>query len=158
MATATKTNPFAVKSVGDPQTYAELYVTMSDDKRYAVRIHASSFDYEERGGGTKIYVHGTSPEDFGIAEKPESYDDEPENNKRWKAYNRKEVEVMRFFVNQCLLRGLKQLGYPVELDQTPDIKFSRKCGCSCGCSPGFKSNGIIGAGRTHVGITVERKR
>jgi hypothetical protein len=51
---------------------------------------------------------------------------DPANDAAWRAYNNREIAIMRAAAAEAL-----------ELDPA-EFRFSRKAGCSCGCSPGFR--------------------
>jgi len=88
----------------------------------------------------RVYVHGTCPEQLGLVDAKPLYThrgDDPENDKAWKSYNRDEVRVMRAFADRALPDACNALGIDVPIE----LKYSRKAGCSCGCSPGFIATG-----------------
>jgi len=57
--------------------------------------------------------------------------EDPENDKAWKAYNRAEVRTMKagLLEANAAFNFLPADGW--------ELTFSRKAGCSCGCSPAF---------------------
>lgn len=61
----------------------------------------------------------------------------------WKAYNKAEINILKLAIKESAVlikKGLKDAGVSdAVLEQYDDLKwqFSRKAGCSCGCSPGF---------------------
>lgn len=64
---------------------------------------------------------------------PPSYSkkgDDPENDKLWKKYNKAEIALMREALQMAVDKGLA----PEFLLKS---KYSRYCGCTCPCSPGF---------------------
>jgi hypothetical protein len=54
------------------------------------------------------------------------------NNEEWKKYNRQYVSTVKAHLEDVLAE--KKIKYE-------KIAFSKTCGCSCGCSPGFKITG-----------------
>ena len=54
-----------------------------------------------------------------------------DDNEGWKSYNRKEVKVMK----TQILEANKEFAFLPTFDWK--MNFSRKAGCSCGCSPAF---------------------
>jgi hypothetical protein len=74
-----------------------------------------------------VYVTAPDPADLGLATTPDSHhsDDGGLNDQAWKAFNRLEVQVMKTFVEHAVAGKLT---------------FSKKAGCSCGCSPGFRTD------------------
>lgn len=58
--------------------------------------------------------------------------DDTANDAAWRRYNRREVEVMATRRDRAFTALSRYLGEPA-----PAFRFSRKAGCSCGCSSGF---------------------
>lgn len=88
---------------------------------------------------TRIYTDVTEQEvkeQYGL-DKPEYtiYGEDPENDKAWKKYNRAEVAIMKTKVTNMLHSF-------VDFDGVT-VKFSRKAGCSCPCSPGFVASVLL---------------
>jgi len=59
--------------------------------------------------------------------------EDPANDKLWRKYNKMEISLQKDLINKA-----------IELEMIPanvmeGLSFSRKAGCSCGCSPGWKS-------------------
>ena len=87
------------------------------------------FDTTYRFRKTRIHVSGTSPD---YDHPPYSMKgDDPENDKAWRKYNRDEIVAMRELLDD--ISGWLQSISNGDLK----YRFSRKAGCSCGCSPGF---------------------
>lgn len=57
----------------------------------------------------------------------------PDNDKLWKKYNRFEVATQKKLIEKAIELKL------IPEDVLEGLSFSRKAGCSCGCSPGWKS-------------------
>jgi len=128
------------------------------DKSYTVKLHVNR-RYSERYGakGNIFFINGTlSPHELSPFHKlyheeldagPKGID--PEQDKKWKKYNRLEVKIFNIYINRFMdyLRGM---GYPYQdlyyyiLDAGLDNrKFNVYAGCSmCKCSPGFKMKGV----------------
>lgn len=95
--------------------------------------------YGSRQKHTILYVSNPfDPEDLkhsGITKRPEysAKGDNPELDKEWKRYNKAELMIQKRIINQAVRDGL--------LDESlaKELKFSRKAGCACGCSPGWKA-------------------
>ena len=111
-----------------------------DGERYDIEVKVKP-DNDGKGavGRSRLYLWNTpDPEDVGLATRrpPSSAKgDDPELDKEWRAYNRAERIIMQTVVrHEVVQRAANKFG--VTLD-TSELKFSRKCGCSCGCSPGF---------------------
>jgi hypothetical protein len=81
---------------------------------------------------TRIYVSGA--DEITEMEQPPytTIDDDPEVDRQWRRYNKLELVKMRevLDVGMALIADLLS-------NQAETIKFSRKAGCSCPCSPGF---------------------
>ena len=60
--------------------------------------------------------------------------EDPENDAAWRKYNREELRLMRAIVD------------PVVKDEFPELgklSFNRTAGCPCGCSPAFRTEGMV---------------
>jgi len=123
------------------------YVTDTVDaegRHYRVSVSARSC-----GSKGVVYVDAPRPEVLGGLEQPpvSTVGDDPENDKRWRAYNRQTVAIKRTFAEAVLPAACEALGVP----HPGSLSFNRKAGCSCGCSPGFQG-GRMGF---NVWVTVE---
>ena len=87
---------------------------------------------------TRVYVSGVekSKDELEKIAKEEGADtiytslgDYPVLDKAWKKYNRELVKMMKEVAEKANLTN--ESGQPLKLN------YSRKAGCSCGCSPGF---------------------
>jgi hypothetical protein len=65
--------------------------------------------------------------------------DDAENDKKWRKYNREEVAIMRVFAENILGDATEALDLP----NLGKLRYSRKAGCSCGCSPGFIAESCV---------------
>lgn len=85
---------------------------------------------ERRGHKMRIYISGQPDPDLPTPPYgPKGQN--AENDAAWRKYNREELRIMREHVEWAL----GQLpGRPYAVG---DLRFSRKAGCGCGCSPGF---------------------
>ena len=78
---------------------------------------------------TRLNASGTSPD---YDHPPYSMEgDDPENDKAWRKYNRDKIVAMRELLDD--ISGWLQSISNGDLK----YRFSRKAGCSCGCSPSF---------------------
>ena len=119
------------------RTEAKTYEVES----YAVReIQPDPYDYR-RPRKTRIYVDCDIDLEIGIRPEYSMRGDNPELDKEWDAYNRREVKAMKAIIKKVLGEDVK-------------VYFSRKAGCSCGCSAGFVYNGntirLNGADSIHI--------
>lgn len=80
------------------------------------------------------------------------------SDKAWRVYNRAELKAM----NAKLMEADAALaagGYFASWNETAKWSFSRKAGCSCGCSPGFVLDGSLKAqnsyGPNYVDVWVD---
>lgn len=98
--------------------------------------------YEPQGSKQKhtiLYISNPfSPEELnwkGITEQPPHSvkGDDPDNDKIWRKYNKAEVDLQRIIINQAVQDGL------IAEDFAKQLKWSRKAGCQCGCSPGWRA-------------------
>lgn len=129
-------------------TGAELLVRTPDGRSFKVRVRADN----DRGRLVKkarVYVHG--PGDgahasevlapfaalVGAKSVYTKRGEHPALDKAWDALNGWIVEQKE----QALYAAMSQLVEPVE-ELIEGSKFSRKAGCSCGCSPGFVVEGL----------------
>ena len=73
------------------------------------------------------------PEDFGLGSRPEysRKGENPELDKAWGKYNKVEVNIQKQLIDHAVSHGM------IEEDLAKELKWSRKAGCSCGCSPGW---------------------
>lgn len=94
----------------------------------------------ERYSKARAYVWYPTEQFCGEAPPFSMKGEDPANDKAWRAYNKREVAVMRDI--------LALLGV-----DTTEWSFSRKAGCGCGCSPGFRRKNHNEANREHF-ITV----
>jgi hypothetical protein len=136
MSLATKEGTIMAIHKIETENFTVTLVPWRYDDRYdaRTRLYASSLiDYKSIGDQPPVSVKG----------------DDPENDKAWRRYNRAELNSMNNGLN----------AFELELYNTPDPtgllaeiyealvgytrKFSRKAGCSCGCSPGFVMGGKV---------------
>ena len=101
------------------------------------------YRYSGSGLRTRVFVSGHgNPEmpmpAFSVKGK------DAENDKAWRAYNKRAVELMR----ELAIEGLDLL----DADYGK-LSFSRKAGCGCGCSAGFFAENWMG----YEAIYVTRK-
>jgi hypothetical protein len=95
--------------------------------------------YGSRQKHTILYVSNPfDPEDLkhsGITKRPEysRKGEDKELDKEWRRYNKAELMIQKRIINQAVRDGL------LDKDLAAELKFSRKAGCQCGCSPGWKS-------------------
>lgn len=88
---------------------------------------------------TILYISNPfDPEDLkhsGITKRPEysRKGEDPALDKAWRQYNKAELSIQKRIINQAVRGGLLDENFAKEL------KFSRKAGCQCGCSPGWKA-------------------
>lgn len=97
---------------------------------------------QPRGRKTRVYTSCTEDEvreRFGL-ERP-AYSirgEDTESDKAWRKYNRAEIAIMRERAEDLLRRNKFSL---------TGLRFSRKAGCGCGCSPGFVLGYMVLTGR-----------
>ena len=60
--------------------------------------------------------------------------EDPEVDAAWRKYNREELCLMRAIVDPVVQAEFPELG---------KLSFSRTAGCSCGCSPAFRAEGMV---------------
>ena len=95
--------------------------------------------YGSRQKHTILYVvNPFDPEDLkhsGITKRPEysAKGDNTELDKEWKRYNKAELMIQKRIISQAVRDGL------LDTDLAKELKWSRKAGCACGCSPGWKA-------------------
>lgn len=103
----------------------------------------------------KAFVWGTSvPESVMVEPVYTRFGDDPANDSAWRKFNKLEVAAERVALDEAL-NLLQVLGYEVD---GIDPKFSRKAGCSCSCSPGFRLGRrvhVSGLGLVDIYVTVK---
>jgi hypothetical protein len=124
----------------------QVRVQASDGKLYEVRVRPEN---ETRGKKARVYVHGSfdkacaSEALAGFAATvgaPSVFTQRgqfPALDKAWDAFNGWIVEQKR----QALYLVMEELVDDAE-ELLEGATFSRKAGCSCGCSPGFVVDGL----------------
>jgi hypothetical protein len=93
--------------------------------------------YSSRQKHTKVHISNPfSPEDIkgsGFTKQPE-YSHKGEDkalDKEWRKYNKYELLIQKRIIDQAVQDGL------LDKSLAEELKWSRKAGCSCGCSPGW---------------------
>ena len=110
-----------------------------NDELCTLTAKISDRGYHDKGKHTYVNVSNDFyPEDIhgsGFTCRPEysRKGDDPINDKLWRKYNKMEVALQKKLIQKA-----------IELEMIPenvleDLTFSRKAGCFCGCSPGWKS-------------------
>lgn len=108
-------------------------------------------DWKSKQKHTILYISNPfDPEELnfnGIKERPEPSikGEDPENDKAWKMYNRAEVAIQKKIIERAAEASL------IDKDVIGKLKWSRKAGCGCGCSPGWK---LSDHGRRSIWLTV----
>lgn len=87
----------------------------------------------------RVYTSGSAVDpDFDHPPYGSQRGDGSPEDKAWRRYNREEIRLQRALAARALealkAHGLQTYGVIVG---TVETKFSRKAGCSCGCSPGL---------------------
>jgi len=107
--------------------------------------------YSSKQKHTVVYISNPfDPEDLkhsGITRRPEysRKGDNPSLDKEWKQYNKAELLIQKRIINQAVRGGLLEESF------AKGLKFSRKAGCGCGCSPGWKA---VDYGRQSIWLKV----
>jgi hypothetical protein len=99
-----------------------------------LEYHTKPEPYGSRQKHTIVsIINPFDPEDFGFDGRPEysRKGENPELDKAWRKYNKIEVNLQRGIIDQAVKHGM------IEEDLAKELKWSRKAGCSCGCSPGW---------------------
>jgi len=101
---------------------------------------------------TILYVSNPySPEDLnwnGITKEPDRSvkGDNPALDKAWRKYNKAELEMQRIIIDRAVEAGI------LDVSLIDKFSWSRKAGCSCGCSPGWKTRDY---GKQSIWLTVK---
>lgn len=122
-------------AVGRDETVEVSTASVSVRVRPATKgSYGRALNPERRG---KLYVFDEPEPDMERPPYSEKGVDE-ELDAEWRRYNREEIRIMRGYA----LDALAALGFAGST-----LRFSRKAGCSCGCSPGFHldAEGLRGA-------------
>jgi hypothetical protein len=95
--------------------------------------------YGSRQKHTILYISNPfSPEDLkgsGFTKEPEysHKGEDKELDKEWRKYNKAELMIQKRIIDQAVQDGL------LDRNLAEELRWSRKAGCQCGCSPGWKS-------------------
>lgn len=109
----------------------------TDTMTINLRPRSSTATRTEQFAQSKAFVWGTSvPESVMVQPAYTTFGDNAENDKAWRKYNKLEVAAQRDALDEALaaLEGVEVARHYADLAPT----FSRRAGCSCGCSPGFR--------------------
>lgn len=90
------------------------------------------------------------PEDLnwnGITERPDYSikGEDATSDRLWRKYNKAELELERIIINRAVEEGL------LDENLAKELKWSRKAGCNCGCSPSWVAKDY---GRQTIWLTV----
>jgi hypothetical protein len=110
-----------------------VYVEVNEEV-CVLEYHTNPEPYDSRRKHTIVYISNPfDPKDFGFDGQPEysRKGENPELDKAWRKYNKIEVNLQRGIIDQAVKHGM------IEEDLAKELKWSRKAGCSCGCSPGW---------------------
>lgn len=114
-----------------------------------MKIHLRRETLRARYRKPRIYTSGSAIKpDFDHPPYGTKRGDGSDEDKAWRAYNREEIRLQRELATRALKalkeHGLKTYGATVG---TVETRFSRKAGCSCGCSPGLilQADAVAGA-------------
>lgn len=97
----------------------------------------TEFTYEvsktrrERLGKARIFVWNAPEPDMTLPA-PKERGVDPENDKAYDKYNKAVIRIQKAHLVAAMEQGL--------IPETEELRFSRKAGCSCPCSPGFIAN------------------
>lgn len=99
------------------------------NKEFTYEVKAISRD---RAGKARVFVWGAPEPDDSNLPAPKERGVDPENDKAYDKHNRAVVRIQKAHLVAAMELGL--------LPSTEELRFSRKAGCSCPCSPGFIAN------------------
>ena len=108
-------------------------------------IHLVCTDFSDRHAAARsTRVYATNPILDIPAPEYTTRGEDPANDKAWDAYNRAEVKAMKAELetaaDELISRYTPDQSFSaISVALTEGLKFSRKAGCSCGCSAGFVS-------------------
>lgn len=83
----------------------------------------------------RVFVSGEGTPDLPVPT-PSIKGENKQLDLEWKRYNREEVRLQRELIEEALA------DQPLTRERLGKLVFSRKAGCSCGCSPGFIAEGF----------------
>lgn len=109
---------------------AKTVYVVAEGHTYAVEVDWNwPYDRKDYGKSSRVYVSGEPKPAW--AHPPFTFKGEnPNMDLAWKAYNQEELRLQRAILEPALRAA--ELGFLLE-----GIKWSRRAGCSCGCSPGW---------------------
>lgn len=120
--------------IGDSPGYVKWMA--DEDGRYLYRLSGGWIDADGTVKNAKVVKVAAPDSKFKLQE---------EEDAAWRVFNRQEVKLMKMAAEW----GLRELGHDAKL------RFSRKAGCSCGCSPGFVLDTSLRIDGRQVDIWVE---
>jgi hypothetical protein len=112
---------------------SSLQTVEIDGEEFVVKVTRNGAYSYGNAWKTRVFVGGQPdpkmprPEYTVIGESPE-------NDRLWKQYNREEIKI-----HKAVASAVSKAD-----ERVTDLKFSRKAGCSCPCSPGFRGAGDFG--------------
>lgn len=109
-----------------------------------VRRHLKDPSRTWKTGRIRVYVSGQD-EPTSPVPGPSVRGDGSDADQAWRRYNREEIRLMREVVEEAFAAD------PELAEQLGKVVFSKKAGCSCGCSPGF-----IAEGRDNQDVWISR--
>ena len=105
----------------------------------SLTFKCSKETYPSKQKHTILYITNPfDPEDVqgsGFTKQPDysRKGDDKELDKEWRKYNKFELSLQKQIIMHAVSNGM------LDADLASELKWSRKAGCSCGCSPGWTS-------------------
>lgn len=137
-----------------------MIATITDTSYKGVRFHAAGLQFHLRaedihtrpGRKPRLFVSG---EGSPVWEHPEwsIKGENAELDKAWRRYNAEEIRLQKALAERGLAILRQTEGF--ELYGSGELRFSRKAGCSCSCSPGLLVSGTVYAKSPLVKYTVK---
>jgi len=115
-----------------------VWYAKAENDEFTISIRTRAWD--EKSKRTRLYVAGEEPVDFTAAYEadradggPQPRGQRPEVDKLFDALNRQVVKNQK----KVALEAVASIPALAELIEDCKMTFSKKAGCSCGCSPAF---------------------
>lgn len=118
-----------------------LTITAQDTKSVrfeldGMKVHLRAEDYNSRPGRKpRVYVSGSGLEPDFPRPAYSIKGEDAELDKAWRKYNAEEIRLQKAAAARAMTALAQVPGF--QLFGTGELRFSRKAGCSCSCSPGL---------------------
>lgn len=123
----------------------ETKTVTTEQYTFTVRRRPKDSTRHWKSGKVRVFVSGQDAPEFDNPPYGSTRGDGSDEDRAWKRYNREELRLQREVLAQATA------AMPELAEQLGKLSFSRKAGCSCGCSPGF-----VGTAWTNQDVWLDR--